>query len=104
MAALFDQYRMFIGIVLFGLLAVWKFWPALSASAVAVWSRLTSIGTPAIGTAPIGIATVAIDEDTLDFQALKRLQARFRRQNCKEGQAAVDTCSAHFFHGAADSA
>lgn len=42
--------------------------------------------------------TSGIDDDTLDFQALKRLQARFERNKCKDGKAAVDTCLSHFFH------
>jgi hypothetical protein len=49
---------------------------------------------PSGGTVP----TVAVDDDTLDFQAHGRLQKRFMRLGCKE---ALDACTVqlqHFYH------
>lgn len=39
------------------------------------------------------------DDDAKDFAALTRLQKRFARLKCPEGQAALQTCMTHFFHG-----
>ena len=43
-------------------------------------------------------AAVAANDNAQDFAALERLQARFERNKCKEGLAAVDVCLTHFFH------
>jgi len=99
----FSQYRVQAG---FALLVAWLLWqnrgelgtwlaaakglvPSFSRSAAAV-SSPGNIGLPTV--------ELIVDEDTADFQALKRLQARFARQKCADGAAAVDTCLAHFFH------
>lgn len=45
------------------------------------------------------VPTVELDQNTLDFQALDRVQKRFARLKCKEG---LDACSVqlqHFYHG-----
>lgn len=39
-----------------------------------------------------------VDEDALDLAAYRRLQARFERLKCKEGQAAMVTAGQHFLH------
>ena len=38
------------------------------------------------------------DADVLDLQAAKRLAARYERNKCQEGKAAMDICLTHFFH------
>lgn len=46
-----------------------------------------------------GGTSASLDENTLDFQALDRVQKRFARLKCKEG---LDACSIqlqHFYHG-----
>lgn len=40
-----------------------------------------------------------LDDDALDLQAFRRLQARFVRLKCKEGQDAMETAGTHFLHG-----
>ena len=76
--------QQWIGIGLLVAYALWRLWPMLPTF------RLPSLGgTPAAPT---------LDTDTLDFQALKRLQSRFERQKCKDGKAAIDTALSHFFH------
>lgn len=40
----------------------------------------------------------AADEiDVLDMAALRRLQRRFERLGCQDGQAAIETCAREFF-------
>lgn len=54
---------------------------------------------------PLGTATTtttttaAALDDEADFKALKRLRERFVVKKCKEGLAAVDVATTHFFHG-----
>lgn len=47
----------------------------------------------------LGGGGAAPDENTLDFQALERLQHRFENAKCKEGMDACTVCLTHFFHG-----
>lgn len=70
-----------------------------------LWSNRTSI-VSALGKAgglftsnTMTPATNGVDDDTQDFQALTRLQKRFVRLKCPEGQAALQTAMSHFFHG-----
>jgi hypothetical protein len=62
------------------------------------WGSSAAQFVPGLGQSSRATPSAGIDDDTLDFQALKRLQARFERNKCKDGKAAVDTCLSHFFH------
>jgi len=95
----FSQYRVQAG---FALLVAWLLWQnrgelgtwlAAAKGLVPTFSRSAAAGSVALSAVEL-----VVDEDTADFQALKRLQARFARQKCVDGAAAVDTCLAHFFH------
>lgn len=53
---------------------------------------------------PIGTTTTTEEkalplDDDADFKALKRLRDRFTIKKCKDGIAAVDVATTHFWHG-----
>lgn len=56
------------------------------------WAWLKTLKMPTIG------GGGSSDPDVAELQALKVIQARFKRTKCPEGQAAVVVCFEHFFH------
>lgn len=65
----------------------------------------TSLGNLRIGgTKTTVAATPEADEEYLDMLALHRLEARFERLKCKDGQDAMKTAGSHFFHKQGDDA
>jgi hypothetical protein len=88
MIAFLNEHRQAIGFAVLVLWACWAYLPSLSG----VVSRLRSLVPAMPGASPV------VDDEAADFAALSRLRKRFERNNCKDGQAAVDTCLTHFFH------
>jgi hypothetical protein len=43
-------------------------------------------------------AAASVDEEALDLQAFHRLEARYKRLNCKEGMDAMKVAGTHFLH------
>lgn len=87
---MFDQYRMYAGIAIGVALFAWQFWPSIGP----LLAKLRTSATTAVTATP----ALPADDDTADFQALKRLRVRFDRLGCKEGKAALEVCQTHFFH------
>jgi hypothetical protein len=83
-----QEYRWWILAALGVLYIVFKFMPAIQQRVVAARQN-TGVG--------FGPAVEA-DEDTADFQAIKRIQARGERLGCEELKEAAGTCLQHFFH------
>jgi hypothetical protein len=84
-----NEHRQVIGFALIALWACWAYLPNVTT----LYTRLRSLF-PAMP----GVAPPVADDEAADFAALSRLRKRFERNNCKDGQAAVDVCLSHFFH------
>lgn len=68
----------------------------LPASVQAIIDKLLAL----IGMGPKTAAATDLDQiDTLDMAAFHRLEERFRRNECKEGQDAMKIVATHFMHG-----
>jgi hypothetical protein len=88
MIAFLNEHRQVIGFAVIALWACWAYLPSVSG----VFARLRSLWPAMPGASPV------VDDEAADFAALSRLRKRFERNNCKDGQTAVDVCLSHFFH------
>lgn len=87
-----NQYGTYLGfaIVCYVVLGPYLNLSGMLSGVMSLLARLRPSGT--------AVPAVASVDNAKDFEALERLQARFERNRCKEGLAAVDVCLTHFFH------
>lgn len=95
----FDQIRVPLGFAVIAVYLLWLNRGDIAGLVAKAWSMVPSLPTRSIAVAPASM--VAVDEDTLDYQALKRLQARADRRNCPECKAAVQAYISHWFKDSA---
>ena len=89
------QFGPMIGFGIMAFLIVRNSLPSLST--ISSWGR-SAVGMLTSRTiAPGQSQSAAVDDDTLDFQALKRLQARAEKRKCPECKQAAATYMAHWF-------
>lgn len=86
---LLDNWNVVLGI---GLALLILFSGQISSGFNWAWSKLPAIGGGTKTT------TVSADIDVTDLHALKIIQARFERLNCKQAKTAVAVLFDHFFH------
>lgn len=89
------QLRPYAGVAIAAILIAWQFWPTIGPLLAKAWRTLSASTQQPPAAGPL--AANAVDADTLDFHAVKRLQERFARMKCPEGLKAVDVCLAHFW-------